>query len=149
MYRGAEVTIVRTALLISALAALSFTGMVAPGATRPKSPEPALTESETVMATFHVVPGKEAYFEHLLVREWDVYTKGKLVLDQPDVVVRGKEADGKTYFVHIFTWVDHATPGHPPASVRAVWKSMVPLVEARHGHPNMEVTAVQLVVPKN
>jgi len=101
------------------------------------------------MATFHVVPGKEADFEHLLVREWDVYTKGKLVLDQPDIIVRGKEADGKTYFVHIFTWVDHATPGHPPASVRAVWQSMVPLVEARNGHPNMEVTEVQLVATKS
>jgi len=101
------------------------------------------------MAIFHVVAGKEADFQQVLVREWETYTKEKLVFDQPHVVVRGKEADGKTYFVDIFTWVSQSTPDHPPASVVAVWQSMGPLVEARNGHPAMEITEVQLVVPKN
>jgi hypothetical protein len=140
---------VRTALLIPGIAALSFAGMVALGASLAHSRDRATTESQTVMATFHVVVGKESDFEHVLVREWKAYKKGKLVFDQPNVVVRGKESDEKTYFVHIFTWADHATPDHPPASVTAVWQSMGPLVEARNGHPSMEITVVQLVASKN
>lgn len=138
----------RTSLLTSILIVLLFAGVANVGASRPR-PQPALViESETVMATFHVVAGKEADFQQVLAREWEAYMKGKLVFDQPDVVVRGKEADGKTYFVHIFTWVSRSTPDHPPASVMSVWQSMGPLVEERNGRPAMEITEVQLVVPK-
>lgn len=139
----------RTSLLISTLVVLLFASLAIFGASRTHSQDPAVTERETVMATFHVVAGKEAAFQQVLVREWEVYTKEKLVFDQPHVVVRGKEADGKTYFVSIFTWVSRSTPDHPPASVIAVWQSMGPLVEARNGHPSMEIAEVQLVVPKN
>jgi hypothetical protein len=137
----------RKALLIQAMAALFLVGLVAFGVTLAES-KPAATESATVMATFHVVAGKELDFEQILLREWETYMKGKLVLDQPNVIARGKEADGKTYFVHIFTWADHATPDRPPPSVIAVWQSMGPLIEARNGHPSMEIAQVQLVAPK-
>ena len=139
----------KISLLISTLVVLLFAGLAIFGASRPQPQDPTLTKPETVMATFHVVAGKEADFQQVLVREWETYTKEKLVFDQPHVVVRGKEADGKTYFVDIFTWVSQSTPDHPPASVAAVWQSMGPLVEARNGHPSMEITEVQLVVPKN
>ena len=138
----------KTSLLISILSWL-FASLTVFGASRPNSQDPSLTEPATVMATFHVVAGKEGEFQQLLVREWEAYTKEKLVFDQPHVVVRGKEADGKNYFVDIFTWVSQSTPDHPPASVVAVWQSMGPLVESRNGHPSMEITEVQLVVQKN
>ncbi len=80
---------------------------------------------------------------------WEAYTKSTLVFDQSHVVVRGKEADGKTHFVDIFTWVSRSTQDHPPTSVLAVWQSIEPLVEARNGHPSLEITEVQLIVPKN
>jgi hypothetical protein len=140
---------VRTSLLSSTLVILLFPGFAIFSASRPQSQDPTLPKPETVMATFHVIAGKEADFQQVLVREWEAYTKEKLVFDQPHVVVRGKETDGKTYFVDIFTWVSQSTPDHPPASVVAVWQSMGPLVEARNGHPSMEITEVQLVVPKN
>jgi hypothetical protein len=101
------------------------------------------------MATYYVVAGKEVEFEHVLDKKWEVYTKEKLVFDYPHVVVRGREADGKVYFIHIFTWVSRATTDHPPASVIAVWQIMDSLVEARNGHPSREITEVQLVAPKN
>jgi len=100
------------------------------------------------MATFRVAGGKEADFQDVLAREWKVYTKEKLVLDQPHVVLRGKEADGKSYFVDIYTWASRSTPDHPPASVMSIWQSMGPFLETRNGHPSMEITYVELVVPK-
>ncbi len=138
----------KATLLISILVGLLFVGLAFFGASRAHSQGPATTQPETVMATFHVVAGKEAEFQQVLVREWEAYTKDKLVFDQPHVVLRGKEAGGKTYFVDIFKWVSASTPDHPPASVLAVWQSMGPLVEERNGHPSMEISEVQLIVPK-
>ena len=135
--------------MTSVLAGLSFAGMVALGAPDRDSQDAALAESKTIMATYRVVAGKEVEFEQVLARKWEVYTKEKLVYDHPHVVVRGKEADGKAYFVDIFTWVRRGTPDHAPASVIAVWQIMDSLVEARNGHPNREITEVQLVAPKN
>ena len=139
----------RTSPLITALGVSLVAGLAIFGASRPQSPNPASAKPKTVMATFHVVAGKEADFQQLLVREWETYTKEKLVFDQPHVVVRGTEANGKTYFVDIFTWVSQSTPDHPPASVVAVWQSMGPFVESRDGHPSMEIADVQLIVPKH
>jgi len=132
---------------IAALTCLSLAGMFALGAARARSAEPAVNGLETVVATFHVVRGRESDFQNLLTREWEVYKAGNLVVDQPNVVVRGEEADGSTYFVHIFTWANRATPDHPPASVLAVWQSMEPLVEARNGHRAMEIAQVRLISP--
>jgi hypothetical protein len=140
---------VRTSLMISILVVLLFVDSAIFGASSAHSQDSSLMEPETVIATFHVVAGKEADFQQALVREWEAYTKEKLVFDQPHVLVRGKEADGRTYFVSIYTWVSRSTPDHPPASVRAVWQSIGPLVEARNGHPSMEITYVQLVVPRH
>jgi hypothetical protein len=135
-------------LLTTVLAGLSLASMAGFAAPSPSSPKPVQTGPRTVMATFHVIAGKEADFERLLVRQWETYTSGKLVFDHPRVVVQGKEADGKPYFVHIFTWVSYATPDNPPPSVIPFWKSMEPLVEARNGRPAMEIIDVQLVAPK-
>ena len=136
-------------MLFSSIAVLSFGGLAILGASRAQSQSSPQSAPETVMATFHVVAGKEADFQQVLVREWDTYTKEKLVFNQPHVVLRGKEPDGKTYFVDIFTWVSRSTPDHPPASVLSIWQGMGPLVEERNGHPSMEINEVQLVIPKN
>jgi hypothetical protein len=130
------------------IVALLFAGLAIFGAPRLHSQAPSAAEPETVMATFHVVEGKEADFQQVLVREWDTYTKGKLVFDQPHLVLRGKEPGGKTYFVDIFTWISRATPDNPPPSVLAIWQSMGPLIEERNGHPSMEINEVQLIPPK-
>jgi hypothetical protein len=139
----------RTTALIARLAGLSCAGIVAFGAASSNPQVPAVAAPETVMATFHVVPGKETDFERVLVHEWETYTSGNLVFKQPHIIVRGREPDGKTYFVHIFTWISSTTPDHPPATVIADWQSMGPLVEARNGHPGMEIAKVEFVAPKN
>jgi hypothetical protein len=140
---------VRKSLLTSVLAVLVLGGFMVFGASRSRSQVMPATGPETVMATFHVVAGKEADFQQVLVREWETYTKEKLVFNHPHVVLRGNEPGGRTYFVDIFTWISRATPDHPPAYVLAIWQSMGPLIEERNGHPSMEITEVQLVVPKN
>src|SRR5690349_7695109 len=80
----------------------------------------AKADSETVMITYHVQPGKEAEFQKLLAYAWKVYRGENLVYAQPHTVVRDTEDGDKARFVEIFTWVK--APDRPPESVQAVWK---------------------------
>ena len=134
--------------LVSIPVVLLFIGLAIFGAPRSAVQDAQVKGPETVVATFHVVAGKETDFEQVLAREWETYTKEKLVFDQPHMILRGKEDDGKTYFVDIFTWVSHSTSDNPPATVQAIWGSMGPLIEARNGHSSMEIKEVQLIVLK-
>src|SRR4051812_48773762 len=83
--------------------------LVSPGgaepATRPKEPKLAPAK-ETVLITYHVIPGKEKPLQELLAKVWDVYEKEHLVFSQPHVVVRQKDAADKNRIVEIFTWVN-------------------------------------------
>ena len=106
----------------------------------------AKSDSETVMVTYHVQSGKEAAFQALLARGWEVYRGEHLVYAQPHTVVRATEDKDKTRFVEIFTWVK--SPDHAPDSVQAIWKQEQSLCEARSGHTGIEGGEVELVAGK-
>jgi len=103
-------------------------------------------ESETVMVTYHVQPGKEAEFEALLTRAWETYRSGHLVYSSPHVIVRDDDGEGKTKYVEIFTW--SKSPDHPPASVLSIWKQEQSLCESRDGRRGIEGGEVNLVTGK-
>ena len=105
--------------------------------------ESANPDSETVMVTYHIQPGKEAEFQSLLAHAWDVYSGEHLVFAEPHTVVRDTEDAGKARFVEIFTWVK--SPDHAPDSVQAVWKQEQLLCEARNGHKGIEGGEVEMV----
>jgi hypothetical protein len=98
------------------------------------------------MVTYHVQPGKEAEFETLLKRAWEVYRSGNLVYSEPHVVVRDADGEDKTKFVEIFTW--SKSPDHPTADVLAIWKQEQALCESRDGHRSIEGGEVNLVAGK-
>ena len=54
------------------------------------------TAKETVLITYHVIPGKEKTLQELLATVWDIYEKEHLVFSQPHVVVRQKELRTRT-----------------------------------------------------
>jgi hypothetical protein len=83
----------------------------------------------------------------VLVRAWETYIANRLVFGQPHVVVRDAEDGGKPRFVEIFTWINRATPEHPPESVLTVWKQEQSLCEQRGGHYEIEPGEVKLIVP--
>jgi hypothetical protein len=99
--------------------------------------------SETVMITYHVRAGKEADFQTLLARAWQVYTSEHLVSAEPHTVVRSTEDGDKTRFIEIFTWLN--SPDHAPGSVQAIWKQEEALCETQNGHRGIEGGEVQLV----
>jgi hypothetical protein len=103
----------------------------------------AKDDSETVMVTYHVQSGKEADFQALLARAWQVYRGEHLVYTRPHIVLRDTEANDKTKFIEIFTWVK--APDHPPQSIQQVWKQEQSLCESRDGHRSIEGGEVQLV----
>jgi hypothetical protein len=106
----------------------------------------AKADSETVMVTYHVQPGKEAEFQALLAHAWDVYRGEHLVYARPHIIVRDNEDDNKTKFVEIFTWAK--SPDHPPQSVLAIWKQEQTLCEPRDAHRGIEGGEVELVTGK-
>ena len=103
----------------------------------------AKADSETVMVTYHVQPGKEAECRSLLAHAWEVYRSEHLVFAEPHIIVRDTEDGDKTRFVEMFTWVK--SPDHVPDSVQAVWMQEQSLCEARSGHKGVEGGAVEIV----
>src|SRR5258707_3158252 len=83
--------------LLSSMFVLASPGDAEPPA-RPKESKVAPAK-ETVLITYHVIPGKEKSLQDLLVKVWDVCEKEHLVFSQPHVVVRQKDAADKNRIV--------------------------------------------------
>lgn len=128
-----------------AVIALAFVNHVqrlhAAGATESKEPR------ETVLITYHVIPGKEKVLEKTLRAAWEIYQKEHLVLAQPHVIVRDKESKDKTRIVEIFTWVNAKAPDNAPDSVKKLWDQMKSCCEKRDGHEGLEGGEVELLEP--
>ena len=107
------------------------------------SREKSESGAETMLITYHVIPGKEQEFQALLLHAWEVYRSEHLVYAQPHVVVRAVEDGGKVRFTEIFTWV-HA-PDNPPQAVKTVWQQEQDLCEARNGHKAIGGGQVKLI----
>lgn len=112
-----------------------------------RSGSAAKGDPETVLVTYRVKPGKEAEFQSVLGRAWEIYRRDRLVLPQPHVVLRDSESGGKPRFIEIFTWIDRSTPEHAPESVKAIWKEEESLCEKRGEHYGIEPGEVKMVVP--
>jgi len=67
-------------------------------------------DAETVLVTYHVKLGKEAEFQAVLSRAWEVYRSEHLVFAEPHLVVQDSENRGKPRFAEIFTWVSRSIP---------------------------------------
>src|SRR5262245_2866131 len=107
----------------------------------------ATPDPETVLVTYHVKAGKEAEFQAVLSRAWEIYRRDGLVFAEPHIIVQDTEEGGKPRFVEIFTWINRSTPEHAPESVRTIWKQEESLCEQRGGHYGIEPNEVDLVVP--
>jgi hypothetical protein len=108
----------------------------------------AKTDSETVLVTYHVTPGKETEFQEILSRIWQIYRAEHLVFAEPHVIVRDTEGGDKVRFVEIFTWVSHAAPEHVPEAVKKLWEQERSLCEARNGHTGIEGGEVEILTGK-
>jgi hypothetical protein len=83
--------------------------------------------------------------ERVIARHWATAQKMKLVRDTPHVTLRGTEENNNVYFVEIFTWRDARVPDAAPAEIRNIWNEMNRLVEARGGHPGLDLVPVSLL----
>ena len=84
----------------------------------------AFAQEETVMVTCHAKAGAEAGLQRVLAKHWETIRDLKLVTAAPHMSLRGIDAEGKTYFVEIFTWKDATIPDHAPAAVQKLWSEM-------------------------
>lgn len=120
-----------------------ISALVLAGCSTTGKPDSAKDNSETVLVTYHVLPGKEMEIRALLAHAWEVYRGEHLVFAEPHVIIQETEDKNKTRFVEIFTWVK--SPDHPPESVNTVWRQEQSLCEARNGHTAIEGGEVELV----
>ena len=105
-------------------------------------------DPETVVVTFHVREGKEAEMEKILREDhWPLLRRLGLVHAAPHVLVRGREADDRPYFIEVLTWRDHDTPDNAPPEVEAVWKHMRDIVEKRGAQDAIQIDEVDLLIP--
>ncbi len=110
---------------------------------------PESSPPPTVLATFHVIPGKEPEFEALRARHWPTLRKLDLVTAEPAVLYRGADDQGRVFYVEIFTWKDARAVerAHQHPDVLAIWEPLEGLCEARDGRPSMEFPHVERVAP--
>ena len=95
---------------------------------------------ETVIVTVRPKPGAERDLERVMANHWSTAQRLGLVLAEPHVRIRAKDGQGKPYLVEILTWRDEAIPDNAPAEILGIWAEMNRLVEARDGHPGLEIT---------
>ena len=105
---------------------------------------------ETVHVTYHVQAGKQDEFLKVLGEHFPACRKDGLVLEQPHLILAGKEEGGKPVVVEILSWRDEDAPDsvkekHP--EIAAIWARLNALVEKRGGKPGIEIDAVDLVSP--
>ena len=104
-------------------------------------------QPETVMVTLHVKPGAETDLQQVIARHWTTARQLQLVRDAPHLTARGTERGDKTYFVDVFTWRDSRLPDAAPTKIQKIWTDMNRLVEARDGHPAIEISVISVVSP--
>lgn len=105
------------------------------------------SDTETVLSTFRPRAGKEDELLKTMGENWSTLRKLGLVLQEPHLVLRGKDDGGKTIFVEILTWRDHEAADHVPAEVQAIWNRLQSLVEQRNGHSGIEFPEFEIVTP--
>jgi antibiotic biosynthesis monooxygenase (ABM) superfamily enzyme len=132
---------VKIARFLSALAAISLAACSTMNHTHHGS---AKSDPETVLITYQVKSGKEAEFQAVLSRAWQIYRTKHLAFAQPHIVLRDTEGD-KTRFVEIFTWVSHAAPEHVPDAVKTLWEQEQSLCEGSSGHRGIEGGEVEIL----
>src|SRR5438034_999523 len=125
----------RTAYSLLALSCFALSGC---STTQTTPHDPAKTDPETVLISYHVKLGKEAELQAALSRAWKIYRSEHFVFAEPHIVIRESEDGNKTRFVEILTWVSRAIPEHAPKSVKAIWEQEELLCEERGGHYGIE-----------
>jgi hypothetical protein len=103
------------------------------------------SDTETVLSTFRPRAGKEDELLKTMGKNWSTLLKLGLVLQQPHIVLRGKDDAGKTIFVEILTWRDHEAADHVPAEVQTIWSQLQSEVEDRGGHHGIEFPEFDIV----
>ncbi len=131
----------KTTYLLFAVSLLALTGCSTTHLSSTKA------DPETVLVTYHVKADKEAEFQAVLSRAWEVYHRERFVRAEPHIVVRDTEDGGKPRFVEIFTWASRSIPDHAPVSVKEIWKQEESLCEQRGGHYGIEPGEVEFLVP--
>jgi hypothetical protein len=89
---------------------------------------------------FVVKPGKERAFEALLARHYPTLDRLGLVDREPHLTLRGKDQEGRTFYVEILPWKNEEAVrrAHEHPEVGQVWEPMGPLcdhMEFPHGEP--------------
>lgn len=105
------------------------------------------SDTETVLSTFRPRAGKEDELLKTMNENWSTLRKLGLVLQEPHLVLRGKDDGGKTIFVELLTWRDHEAADHVPAEVQKIWNHLQALVETRDGHKGIEFPEFEIVTP--
>lgn len=111
----------------------------------PRAGAPQDSDTETVLSTFRPRAGKEDELLKTMNENWSTLRKLGLVLQEPHLILRGKDDGGKTIFVEILTWRDHEAADHVPPEVQTIWNHLQSLVEERNGHKGIEFPEFEIV----
>jgi len=103
------------------------------------------SDTETVLSTFRPRAGKEDELLKTMNQNWATLRKLGLVLQEPHLILRGKDDGGKAIFVEILTWRDHEAADHVPAEIQTIWNQLQSLVETRGDHKGIEFPEFEIV----
>ncbi len=99
------------------------------------------------MITLHAKPGAERELQLVLERHWATVRRMRLSGSAAHVTIRVIEDGNKVAFIHVFTWRNSKIPDSAPPAIQKIWADMNALVEARGGHPGLEIATVSMVRP--
>ena len=105
----------------------------------------AQDDPETILVTYHPKAGEEARLKQELDKQWSTLRRLDLALVQPHLILRGKDATGKTVFFEVLTWKSADIPDHVPQEVQQIWTAMRQLVERNAPQGGIEIQEVAYI----
>lgn len=85
----------------------------------------------TVMCLYRVAKGKQSAFLRLLAKHWPTLRRAGLASEEPALILRGKDRQGRTVFVETFEWASAraSAAAHRSPEIMALWGPMGELAE--------------------
>jgi hypothetical protein len=104
-----------------------------------------MSKPVTMHCVYRPKPGQEEALFALVKKHWPALRRSGLVTDDPPLVWRATDRQGKNpFFVEIFSWRDDKAAGlaHQMPEVMAIWEPMGPMIE---GGPSPQLAQLERV----
>jgi hypothetical protein len=103
---------------------------------------------EHIISFYFPKEGSEEALQAAILENFATMSKLDVIFPSPRILLRGKDAKGRPYFVSVFTWRSASIPDNAPPEIRKNWAKLESLVEPRDGRRGIDFDEVDMIPVK-